>query len=118
MTTFDLAVSLDSLHDLSPVLVPAQAAEILRSLGLTAMTECALKTRAYRKQVPFHRNGHRITFTISDLKEIAEGEAHRPEPRRATEPQPSPGSTRRRPHSRQHTTEGSASDAWRARRSL
>ncbi len=37
------------------------------------MTEARDRTRAYRKQVPFHLNGRRITFTLSDLKEIAEG---------------------------------------------
>jgi hypothetical protein len=57
------------------VFSPAVAAEILRSLGLTEMTECALRTRAYRKQVPFHLNGRRITFTIGDLRMIAEGTA-------------------------------------------
>src|SRR5579859_1138294 len=59
---------------------PAEAAAILRHAGLRGMTECALRTRAYRKQVPFHLNGRRITFTISDLSEIAEGRAHRPPP--------------------------------------
>jgi hypothetical protein len=59
---------------------PAEAAAILRQAGLREMTECALRTRAYRKQVPFHLNGRRITFTLSDLTEIAEGQAHRPPP--------------------------------------
>lgn len=59
---------------------PAEAAAILRHAGLREMTECALRTRAYRKQVPFHLNGRRITFTLSDLSEIAEGRAHRPPP--------------------------------------
>ena len=59
---------------------PAQAAEILRSLGLTEMTECALRTRAYRRQVPFHLNGRRIRFTATDLREIVEGQAQRPRP--------------------------------------
>ena len=64
---------------LPQVFSPAGAAKILRDLGLTEMTECALRTRAYRKQVPFHLNGRRITFTLGDLKEIAEGEACRPQ---------------------------------------
>ena len=39
------------------------------------MTECALRTRAYRRQVPFHLNGRRIRFTAGDLREIVEGQA-------------------------------------------
>jgi hypothetical protein len=64
----------------------AQAAEILRGLGLTDMTECALRTRAYRKQIPFHLNGRQIRFTIADLREIAEGQARRPNPPGSTRP--------------------------------
>jgi hypothetical protein len=63
---------------LPQVFTPAQAAEILRSLGLTDMTECALRTRAYRRQVPFHLNGRRIRFTATDLREIVEGQAQHP----------------------------------------
>jgi hypothetical protein len=118
MMTLDDAAPLDSLSDLMPVFIPAQAAEILRRLGLSGMTECALRTRAYRRQVPFHRNGNRITFTLADLKEIAEGVAHRPEPRKQAEPQPSPVPARRRPRSQQSPTEDTAQGAWRARRSL
>ena len=66
--------------DLPQLFTPAQAAEILRNLGLAEMTECALRTRAYRRQVPFHLNGRRIRFTASDLREILEGQAHRPRP--------------------------------------
>ena len=61
--------------DLPRLFTPAQAAEILRGLGLTEMTECALRTRAYRRQVPFHLNGRRIRFTATDLREIVEGQA-------------------------------------------
>ena len=43
---------------------PAEAAAVLRDAGLRDMTECALRTRAYRKQVPFHRNGRKIIFTL------------------------------------------------------
>jgi hypothetical protein len=117
MTVLDDAVPLDSLRDLMPVFIPSQAAEILRRLGLSGMTECALRTRAYRRQVPFHRNGNRITFTLADLKEIAEGVAHRPEPRKQPEP-PSPVPARRRSRSQQSPTKDTAQGAWRARRSL
>jgi hypothetical protein len=66
--------------DLPRLFTPAEAAEILRHLGLPEMTECALRTRAYRRQVPFHLNGRRVRFTSSDLREIVEGQAQRPEP--------------------------------------
>ncbi len=56
MTSVDL-----STLGLPQIFAPRQAAEILRGLGLTEMTECALRTRAYRKQVPFHLNGRRHT---------------------------------------------------------
>lgn len=101
--------------ELPQVFSPAAAAEILRSLGLTEMTECALRTRAYRRQVPFHMNGRRIVFTVSDLREIAEGETRRPKPPPAvvvTEAPPLPPKTLRNPASR--ATEPRA-DAWRAR---
>lgn len=68
---------------LPQVFSPADAAAVLRGLGLTEITECALRTRAYRKQVPFHLNGRRIVFTVDDLREIAEGEACRPPARGA-----------------------------------
>jgi len=117
MTAFGDTVPLDSLSDLMPVFIPAQAAEILRRLGLSGMTECALRTRAYRRQVPFHRNGNRITFTLADLKEIAEGEAHRPASRKQPESRPSPVPAPRRPRS-QRNAEDTTSGAWRARRSF
>jgi hypothetical protein len=68
-----------SALDLPQIFLPKEAAEVLRSLGLAEMTECALRTRAYRKQVPFHLNGRRIVFTLGDLREIVEGEEHRPQ---------------------------------------
>jgi hypothetical protein len=78
---------------LAPVYSPAQAAEILRSLGLEDLTECALRTRAYRRQVPFHQNGRKIIFTVDDIREIAEGQPHRPKPRTPAD-QPAPASPR------------------------
>ena len=94
MTTVDLAAL-----DLPQLFTPAQAAEILRSLGLTEMSECALRTRAYRRQVPFHLNGRRIRFTASDLREIVEGQAQRPQERGESEARPSvrPSAPRRSP---------------------
>ena len=100
--------------DLPRLFTPAQAAEILRGLGLTEMTECALRTRAYRRQVPFHLNGRRIRFTASDLREIMEGQAHRP--RQADEAHALPPASHRahRPHSpRPHER---PTPTWRARR--
>ena len=91
---------------LPQVFSPAEAADVLRGLGLRDMTECALRTRAYRKQVPFHLNGRRITFTLGDLREIAEGPACRPQPRAGAPdpghlPRPAP---RRRPAARSSET--------------
>jgi hypothetical protein len=63
--------------DLPQDFTPAGAAEILRDLGLAEMTECALRTRAYRRQIPFHLNGRRIRFTTSDLRDIVEGPPQR-----------------------------------------
>jgi hypothetical protein len=63
---------------LPTVFSPQAAAEMLRGIGLTEITTCALRTRAYRRQVPFHLNGRRIVFTLSDLREIAEGGARPP----------------------------------------
>jgi hypothetical protein len=51
---------------------------MLRGSGLTDMTECALRTRIYRRQVPFHRNGRRMVLTDADLREIAEGQPRQP----------------------------------------
>jgi hypothetical protein len=94
---------------------PAEAAAILRQAGLREMTECALRTRAYRKQVPFHLNGRRITFTLGDLSEIAEGRAHRPPPQaetrhRAAQPPPS------RHHRATPRRNGTTEHRWQARR--
>jgi hypothetical protein len=115
MTGADELTEADQFLGLAPIFTPARAAEILRSLGLDEMTECALRTRAYRRQIPFHLNGHRITFTAPDLREIAEGQACRPEPRvQADRPEPSePALPRRRAAPR---TRGAAPEAWRARR--
>ena len=75
---------------LAPVFSPAQAVEILRVIGLEDLTECALRTRAYRRQIPFHQNGRKLTFTVDDIREIAEGQPHRPEPRIRTDTSASP----------------------------
>jgi hypothetical protein len=80
MSSDELQATVAQLIGLSQVFTPAQAAEVLRGIGLDAMTACALRTRAYRKQIPFHLNGHRIIFTAEDLREIAEGQAVRPQP--------------------------------------
>lgn len=94
---------------------PADAVHVLRSLGLTGMTECALRTRAYRKQVPFHLNGRRITFTLGDLQEIAEGKACRPQSRT---PPVKPGTIPQSAPHRRPPIRGSEvrSGTWRARR--
>jgi hypothetical protein len=99
--------------DLPQLFAPAEAAEILRQLGLTEMTECALRTRAYRRQVPFHLNGRRIRFTAGDLREIVEGQARRPEPADAAPSQPSRRQAPRRALARsaEHPPQ-----TWRARR--
>jgi hypothetical protein len=104
------AIDLDRL-DLPQLFTPAQAAEILRRLGLTEMTECALRTRAYRRQVPYHLNGRRIRFTASDLREIVEAQPRRPQ----DTPDPSPARPRASP-SRRSPTRPSTQEAWRARR--
>jgi len=97
--------------DLPQLFAPAEAAEILRDLGLTEMTECALRTRAYRRQVPFHLNGRRIRFTASDLREIVEGQARRPEP---ADPTPLP-QARSHPSRRSLTRPADHPQTWRAR---
>jgi hypothetical protein len=99
--------------DLPQLFAPAEAAEILRRLGLTEMTECALRTRAYRRQVPFHLNGRRIRFTASDLREIVEGQPRRPEPTDVTPSRPTRSEPKRRSVTRptDHPPQ-----AWRARR--
>ncbi len=117
MTGADERIEADQLLGLVPVFTPARAAEILRSLGLDEMTECALKTRAYRKQIPFHVNGHRLIFTVADLREIAEGHAFRPQPPSAADnATPVPTHTtapRRRSPAR---TRVAPREAWRAKR--
>jgi hypothetical protein len=108
--------TLGSLEELGlpPVFSPAEAAAVLRSVGLREMTECALRTRAYRKQVPFHRNGRRIIFTLSDLRDITGGEPHTPkhEPQTAARPATSRSSRR---HASLPGNKATA-DPWRARR--
>ncbi len=113
MTEADYQMDPTRLSGLPPVFELPEAAKILRRLGLTSMTECALCTRAYRKQVPFHRNGNRITFTVDDLKEIAEGQASRPEPREKRD--------RARSDDRRQTRRAdgaSRKGPWRARRTF
>ena len=101
---------------LAPVFSPTQAAAILRSLGLDDLTECALRTRAYRRQVPFHQNGRRITFTVDDIREIAEGTPHRPESRpRVDRSAPTSAPRARSRHSPAEVRDGGRSP-WRARR--
>jgi hypothetical protein len=98
--------------DLPPLFTPAQAAEILRSLGMTEMTECALRTRAYRRQVPFHLNGRRIRFTASDLREIAEGQPSTPQP--PLERAARPPRLRSAPRRTSAPSDASGPQAWRA----
>lgn len=104
--------------NLTRVFSPARAAEILREIGLEDMTECALRTRAYRKQIPFHLNGHRLIFTESDLREIAEGQAVRPqeEPAEGKAPVPEPTPRRTTPRRPRRSQDSSVSTPWRARR--
>lgn len=99
--------------DLPRLFTPAQAAEILRGLGLTEMTECALRTRAYRRQVPFHLNGRRIRFTATDLREIVESQAQRPRP--ADEAHALPLASRRAPRPSSSHHHERAPETWRAR---
>lgn len=99
------------LLDLPRVFSPTAAAQLLRDAGLTEMTECALRARAYRRQIPFHRNGRRIVFTLTDLRKITTGEpqarAHQPEATTTAKP------AHRRPPPPYPT---STTDRWRARR--
>jgi hypothetical protein len=108
------AVDLSTLG-LPQVFAPREAADILRGLGLTEMTECALRTRAYRKQVPFHLNGRRIIFTLSDLREIAEGEARKPQSQTETVTRRVPLRSASRRRSPRRAT-GATGDTWRARK--
>jgi len=97
------------------VFTPVTAAEVLRGLGLAEITDCALRTRAYRQQVPFHLNGRRIVFTLADLREIAEGQPRRPrlQPLPAAPPPVLPRPVpRRRPV---HYAGPPSERAWRAR---
>jgi hypothetical protein len=108
--------TLGSLEELGlpQVFSPAEAAAVLRDAGLREMTECALRTRAYRKQVPFHRNGRRIIFTLSDLRDIASGEPHTPKHETQTATRPA---TSRSSHRHQSLPGHKATaDLWRARR--
>ena len=100
-------------RDLPRLFTPAQAAEILRGLGLTEMTECALRTRAYRRQVPFHLNGRRIRFTATDLREIVEGQAQRP--RSPDEARALPPPSRRAPRPSSSHRHKRPPQTWRAR---
>ncbi|HXL88419.1 MAG TPA: hypothetical protein VN969_05450 [Streptosporangiaceae bacterium] len=117
MTGADEQTEVDQLLGLTPIFTSARAAEFLRSLGLDDMTECALKTRAYRKQIPFHLNGHRLTFTLADLREIAEGRAYRPEsasePEKAEPAAPQAAPPRRRAPASSRVP---PQEVWRARR--
>lgn len=101
--------------EITRVFSPAQAVDVLRILGLEDLTECALLTRAYRRQVPFHRNGRKIIFTIDDLREIVEGQPQRPEPRaRTSAPEPAPAV----PRTRRRSVTTAPGGPWRARRVL
>jgi hypothetical protein len=111
-----MPAAVHSTPDLPQVFSPAEAAGLLRDLGLRQMTECALRTRAYRRQVPFHMNGRRILFTLSDLRAIAQGKAHSPCP----QPAPGPAKQATRPTLTRRRTpvrdNGTKPAQWRARR--
>lgn len=122
MTTAGESQSTEPLTGLPRVVTPARAAELLRGAGLEEITECALRTRAYRKQIPFHRNGHRIFFTMEDLCEIARGTAYHPKasdrpheaaPREHPAPAPRPPLVKRRKALQANDHER---ERWRARR--
>jgi hypothetical protein len=120
MTTPEDPVSRETLSTLPRVFIPARAAEIPRVAGLEELTECALRTRAYRRQIPFHLNGNRIVFTMEDLREIAQGTAYRPVndgySGQATPPEPSPPAPRPGPARRTAPPAGDSEERWRARR--
>jgi hypothetical protein len=117
MTGADELNEADQFHGLAPIFTPARAAGILRSLGLNEMTECALRTRAYRKQIPFHINGHRLTFTLADLREIAEGRACRPQtPSETDKTEPAPPRAERLRRRAPAVPQVAPQNAWRARR--
>jgi hypothetical protein len=101
-----------SVLGLPQIFSPAEAALILRTLGLAEITECALRARAYRRRVPCHVNGRRITFTLSDLHEIAEGQPRRPPP----PAEPIAPALTARPIMRRDTSPAPSSPThWRAR---
>ena len=112
MHAFGEPAEVARLIGLVQVFSPAQAAEVLRSIGLDDITECALRTRAYRKQIPFHLNGHRITFAVADLQEIAQGIPCRPAVVEAGQPREAIGTE---PAKRKGAS-AEPDDAWRARR--
>ena len=109
MSAHEEPTEVAQLIGLAPVFTPAQAAELLRSVGLDEITECALRTRAYRKQIPFHLNGHRIIFTAADLREIAEGTPCRP----SGEQNSGPSQLAAVP---ERVTSSQDQDVWRAKR--
>ena len=117
MTTPEELLPTEIVTGLPRVVTPRRAAEILRRAGLEEITECALRTRAYRKQIPFHRNGHRIIFTIEDLCEIAQGTAYHPEAAEPAElPERSAPAARPAPRRRAIRVSGHDHEQWRARR--
>lgn len=113
-STAVLSIDVSSL-DLPRLFTPLQAAEILRGLGLTDITECALRTRAYRRQVPFHLNGRRIAFTAGDLRDIIEGQPHRPRPPADPPPSRHGRPTARTVARRAPPCAAPAANTWRAR---
>lgn len=117
MSTGESREPVEQVSGLIRVFTPAQAAKALRGIGLEDMTECALRTRAYRKQIPFHLNGHRIIFTAEDLREIAEGKACRPRDLAQESPQAAPARARPPRRTPRRDQSPGSSDAWRARRS-
>lgn len=101
-----------SVLGLPRIFSPAEAALILRTLGLAEITECALRARAYRRRVPCHVNGRRITFTLDDLHEIAEGQPRRP----PSPAEPVAPALTARPIMRRDTSPAPSSPThWRAR---
>jgi hypothetical protein len=108
---------LEPASGLPRVFTPAQAAQVLRDIGLEDITECALRTRAYRKQIPFHLNGHRIIFTIEDLREIAQGTPCPPRPPTdLPDPPSTPAPLTPRRTAPRRTISTSKSESWRAKR--
>jgi hypothetical protein len=116
MTAPEEQPSAETAAGLPLIVTPARAAEILRGAGLEEITECALRTRAYRKQIPCHINGRRIIFTLDDLREIAQGQARRPEEHTEAAAPATAGLPKPRRH-RPAARPASTADAtpWRAR---